>query len=75
MLLGMEMTCLRKIRRAKRMDRIRNEVIRSTLHVTQRIIERTEQRQLKRFGHVRRVSAERFPAKAMAINARVRTEK
>ena len=56
-----EMTCLRKIEGVTRRNKIRNEEIPERLGCCQEIDRRIMKRRLKYFGHVDRMSAERYP--------------
>jgi len=60
-----EMSCLRRIARVTRHDRVRNEVIRSNLKIKRDIVEKVELRRLSYFGHVARMNQNRFPYNAM----------
>jgi len=54
-LIVFEMSCLRRIARVARLDRVRNEEIRNSLKVRRVIIEKAELRRIRYFGHVARM--------------------
>jgi len=60
-----KMACLRKIEGVKRRDRLRNSEIQTRLNWNYDIEHRIQQRRLKYFGHVVRISQNRFPSIVM----------
>ena len=64
-----EMACLRKIEGVTRRDRIRNEEICNRLELRQNILSRIQQRRLRYFGHINRMTNNRYPK--MALNGHV----
>jgi hypothetical protein len=60
-----EMACLRKIEGVTRREKIRNEEIRERVGCYQEIDRRIMKRRLRYYGHVNRMSAERYPKIAL----------
>ena len=60
-----EMACLRKIEGVTRRDRLRNSETQTRLNWNYDIEHRIQQRRLKYFGHVVRMSQNRFPSIVM----------
>jgi len=60
-----EMACLRKIEGVTRRDRIRNEEICNRLELRQNILSRIQQRRLRYFGHINRMTNNRYPKTAL----------
>jgi len=56
-----EMACLRKIEGVTKRDKLRNSEIQRRLKWKHDVIQRMQQRRLKFFGHVVRMSNDRFP--------------
>jgi hypothetical protein len=59
------MNCLRKIKGITKRDRIRNADIRAELKIEMDIVQKIKRRRLRYYGHVVRMSPERFPSIAM----------
>ena len=55
-----EMKCLRSICGVTRMDRVRNEVVRERVGVSEKLSKRVDRKVLKWFGHVERMGNERM---------------
>ena len=55
-----EMKCLRSMCRVTRMDRVRNEVVRERVGVSENLSKRVDRKVLKWFGHVERMGSERL---------------
>ena len=51
----LEIKCLRSLVEVPRMDRVRNEVVRSRAGIERELASRAEQRVLRWFGHVERM--------------------
>ena len=60
-LLVFEMLCLRKIMGVARLDKIRNTKIRQSLGLKYNVIDKVTQRRMWFFGHIKRMSQERYP--------------
>ena len=60
-LLVFEMMCLRKIIGVSRLDKIRNTKIRQSLGLDYTVIDRVTQKRMRFFGHIKRMSQERYP--------------
>jgi len=56
-----EMACLRKVEGVTKRDKLRNSEIQRRLKWKHDVIQRIQQRHLKFFGHVVRISNDRFP--------------
>jgi hypothetical protein len=57
-----EMDYLRRSARKSKSDRVPNEEIRRIMQAEKTVLDRTEARKLRRFGHVMRMPEERWPA-------------
>ena len=55
-----EMKCLRSMCRVTKMDRVRNEVVRERVGVTESLSKRVDRKVFKWFGHVERMGGERM---------------
>ena len=64
-LLVFEMMCLRKILGVSRMDKLRNTFIRKSLGIEHTIIDQIAQKRMKFFGHIQRMSHDRYPKTAL----------
>ena len=64
-LLVFEMMCLRKILGVSRMDKLRNTFIRQSLGTEYTIIDQIVQKRMKFFGHIQRMSHDRYPKTAL----------
>ena len=67
-LLTFEMTCLRKILRVTRLDKIRNTTIRESLGAQETVIDKITTKRLRYFGHINRMKPTRYPAIALNGN-------
>ena len=67
-LLTFEMTCLRKILRVIRLDRIRNTKIRESLGAQETILDKISTKRLRDFGHVNGMPTTRYPLIALNGN-------
>lgn len=65
MLLSTEMDFWRRSSRTSRIQRVRNEEIRNTVGVQQTVVERVENKILKWYGHVLRMTEEQWPRSVM----------
>ena len=64
------MTCLRRVLDVSRLDKIRNTKIKESLNLDQDVLNRTETKRLKYFGHVKRMQPTRYPKMAMEGNVK-----
>lgn len=62
---AVEMDGLRRSLRVSRLQKVRNDIIMEELNLQENIIDRMERRQLQWFGHVQRMSDERWPKKVL----------
>ena len=56
----LEMKCLRSLAGVLRMDRVRNEEVRSRAGIERELASREDQRVLKWFGHVERMNGKHY---------------
>ena len=56
----LEMKCLRSLVEVSRMNRVRNEEVRSRVGIERELVSRTDQRVLRWFGHVERMDEYRM---------------
>ena len=69
------MTCLSRILGVSRLEKISNTKIKESLNLDQDVLNRTETKKLKYFGHVKRMQPTRYPKVVMGGNVKGRRPK